>query len=190
MDYPVKTSSQLRPLLIGFRKAAGLTQADMAARLGVTQQTYAQLEAKPESTSMERFFKALRLLKVDLVLSRPAGSGSTSELAASKPERSQAVKAAASSASRNGGNGGNGGNGRGQPPKSARTTTANTAKITEKAVAKVARPTSTGTQVKASAKTKVKTQSRNPASPKNSAPRAKTAAATAPAPRTRKREDW
>ena len=43
MDYPVKTTLQLRPLLVGFRKAAGLTQAQMASHLGVTQQTYAQL---------------------------------------------------------------------------------------------------------------------------------------------------
>lgn len=68
MDYPVKTASQLRPLLVGFRKAAGLTQAQMALRLGVTQQTYAQLEAKPESSSMERIFKVLRLLNVNMVL--------------------------------------------------------------------------------------------------------------------------
>jgi len=68
VDYPVKTPSQLRPLLVGFRKAAGLTQAQMAIRLGVTQQTYAQLEAKPESGSMERIFKVLRLLNVNMVL--------------------------------------------------------------------------------------------------------------------------
>lgn len=74
MDYPVKTAGQLRPLLMGFRKAAGLTQAQMATRLGVTQQTYAQLEARPESASMERLLKALRLLKVQIVLAQPTGS--------------------------------------------------------------------------------------------------------------------
>ncbi|MFM0339595.1 helix-turn-helix transcriptional regulator [Paraburkholderia fungorum] len=74
MDYPVKTPDQLRPLLMGFRTAAGLTQAQMAARLGVTQQTYAQLEARPESASMARLFKALRLLKVQIVLAHPTGA--------------------------------------------------------------------------------------------------------------------
>ena len=69
MDYPVKTSSQLRPLLVGFRKAAGFTQADVAIRLGVTQQTYAQLEAKPESASTDRLFTVLRLFNVDMTLS-------------------------------------------------------------------------------------------------------------------------
>ena len=38
--FPVKLLSQLRPLLIGFRKSKGLTQRELSARLGVTQQTY------------------------------------------------------------------------------------------------------------------------------------------------------
>ena len=68
MDYLVKIPQQLRPLLVGFRKAAGLTQAQLAARLGVTQQTYAQLEAKPESASLDRLYLVLKLLNVSLVL--------------------------------------------------------------------------------------------------------------------------
>ncbi|WP_316502295.1 helix-turn-helix transcriptional regulator, partial [Klebsiella aerogenes] len=44
-DYPLNTLNQLRPLLIGFRKANGLTQKDLSERLGVTQQTYSRLEA-------------------------------------------------------------------------------------------------------------------------------------------------
>ena len=71
MDYPVKTPLQLRPLLVGFRKAAGLTQTEMASHLGVTQQTYAQLEAKPESASMDRLFHVLTVLGVDIVLTQP-----------------------------------------------------------------------------------------------------------------------
>jgi len=70
MDYSLKTLSQLRPILIGFRKAAGLTQAAAAARLGVTQQTYAQLEANPAAVSVERLFKVLRVLDVELALTR------------------------------------------------------------------------------------------------------------------------
>ena len=76
MDYPVKTPLQLRPLLVGFRKAAGLTQAQMASHLGVTQQTYAQLEAKPESASMDRLFHVLKVFKVDIVLTQTLGSAS------------------------------------------------------------------------------------------------------------------
>jgi HTH-type transcriptional regulator/antitoxin HipB len=68
VDYPIKTLNQLRPILLGFRKAAGLTQAMMASHLGVTQQTYAELEADPAAVSVERLFRVLRVLDVDLTL--------------------------------------------------------------------------------------------------------------------------
>jgi HTH-type transcriptional regulator/antitoxin HipB len=72
VDYPIKTPGQLRPILQGFRKAAGLTQAMMASHLGVTQQTYAQLEANPAAVSVERLFRVLRVLDVDLTLTQTA----------------------------------------------------------------------------------------------------------------------
>ncbi|WP_175729052.1 helix-turn-helix domain-containing protein [Burkholderia ambifaria] len=68
MAFPVQTLSQLRPILVGFRKSAGFTQAQLAARLGVTQQSYAQLEANPSAVSIERFFKVLNVLGVRLTL--------------------------------------------------------------------------------------------------------------------------
>ncbi|MCS3431341.1 helix-turn-helix transcriptional regulator [Klebsiella sp. BIGb0407] len=67
--YPVKTLGQLRPLLIGFRKANGLTQKDVSERLGVTQQTYARLEANPSSASIERLFRVFTVLGVEINLS-------------------------------------------------------------------------------------------------------------------------
>ncbi|WP_109718099.1 helix-turn-helix domain-containing protein [Pantoea allii] len=66
--YPVKTLNQLRPLLIGFRKANGLTQKDVSERLGVTQQTYARLEANPARASMERLFRVFTILGVEVSL--------------------------------------------------------------------------------------------------------------------------
>lgn len=68
MDYPVKILSQLRPILKGFRKSRGLTQAALAEKLGITQQSYAQFEANPESGSVERLFKILSMLGAELVL--------------------------------------------------------------------------------------------------------------------------
>lgn len=68
MDYPINTLGQLRPILQGFRKKAGLTQAAIANQLGITQQSYAQIEANPASTSVERLYRILRLLDVDLTL--------------------------------------------------------------------------------------------------------------------------
>ncbi|RZF29707.1 XRE family transcriptional regulator [Paraburkholderia sp. UYCP14C] len=83
MDYAIKTLSQLRPILQGFRKTAGLTQAAMAAHLGVTQQTYAQLEANPAAVSIERLFRVLRVLQVDMKLTQ---SGSTQSVAVEDAE--------------------------------------------------------------------------------------------------------
>ncbi len=79
MDYPIRTISQLRPILQGFRKAAGMTQARMADLLGVTQQAYAQLEANPAAASVERVFKVLRLLDVDMTLSQNEARRPTDE---------------------------------------------------------------------------------------------------------------
>ncbi|EAO5054163.1 helix-turn-helix transcriptional regulator [Salmonella enterica] len=72
--YPLKTINQLRPLLIGFRKVNGLTQKNIAERLGVTQQTYARLEANPSSASIERLFKVFTVLGVEIELSSPLAS--------------------------------------------------------------------------------------------------------------------
>jgi HTH-type transcriptional regulator/antitoxin HipB len=68
MDYPIRTLEQLRPVLQGFRKQAGLSQARIASLLGVTQQSYAKIEANPASTSVERLFTVLRLLGAEITL--------------------------------------------------------------------------------------------------------------------------
>jgi HTH-type transcriptional regulator/antitoxin HipB len=96
VDYPIKTLNQLRPILQGFRKAAGLTQAAMASHLGVTQQTYAQLEANPATVSVERLFKVLRILQVDLKLAQAgAAEGDViAEMAPPAADRAPARRAA------------------------------------------------------------------------------------------------
>lgn len=68
MNYPIQTLQQLRPVLIGFRKQAGLSQAGLAAMLGITQQSYARIEANPAATSVERLFTVLRLLGGEIAL--------------------------------------------------------------------------------------------------------------------------
>lgn len=74
MDYAIKTLGQLRPILLGFRKSAGLTQAAVTELLGITQQSYAQLEANPASASVERLFKVMRLLNVELRMSQASSA--------------------------------------------------------------------------------------------------------------------
>lgn len=86
--YSLKTLNQLRPLLVGFRKANGMTQKDVSEKLGVTQQTYARLEANPASTSIERLFKVFTVLGVEMVLS--AGQFSVIWESAEVPDNSPA----------------------------------------------------------------------------------------------------
>ncbi|MFL9898241.1 helix-turn-helix transcriptional regulator [Paraburkholderia fungorum] len=87
MDYAVKTLSQLRPILLGFRKSAGLTQAAVAELLGITQQSYAQLEANPASASVERLFKVMRLLNVELRMSQASSAPGSQPAQARTPKR-------------------------------------------------------------------------------------------------------
>ena len=68
--YPVKTLSQLPLVLKGFRKEKGLTQAAMAERLGITQQSYAYFEASPATATLERLFMVLRMLDVEISLNQ------------------------------------------------------------------------------------------------------------------------
>nr|WP_224101068.1 helix-turn-helix transcriptional regulator [Paraburkholderia caribensis] len=105
VDYSVKTLSQLRPVLRGFRKAAGLTQAMIAERLGITQQSYAQFEADPAAAGVERLFKVLRLLNAGITLSQDEPSlaraapvakmASSNRVSASRPAASKAATKAA-----------------------------------------------------------------------------------------------
>ncbi|CAB3801777.1 helix-turn-helix transcriptional regulator [Paraburkholderia caffeinilytica] len=94
MDYAIKTLSQLRPILLGFRKSAGLTQAAVAELLGITQQSYAQLEANPASASVERLFKVLRLLNVELRMSQGSPAPGSEPAQAETPKLQRHVPAA------------------------------------------------------------------------------------------------
>lgn len=68
MIYPIKTPSQLPLVLKGFRKEKGITQAAMAEKLGITQQSYAHFEANPTTATLERIFMVLRMLDVEISL--------------------------------------------------------------------------------------------------------------------------
>lgn len=70
MIYPIKTLSQLPLILKGFRKEKELTQAAMAERLGITQQSYAHFEAHPASATLDRIFMVLRMLDVEISLNQ------------------------------------------------------------------------------------------------------------------------
>ena len=79
--FAVHAAEQLPALLKAFRKAAGLTQGEVAARLGVTQQTLSALERNAQKVSAERLLQLLGILGVDMVLQgKPVSPGNESQL--------------------------------------------------------------------------------------------------------------
>lgn len=66
--YIVHTAEQLPALLKAFRKESGLTQKQVAASLGVTQQTLSALERNAHRMSAERLLHLLGILGVEMVL--------------------------------------------------------------------------------------------------------------------------
>ncbi len=70
-QFTVRTAEQLPTLLQAFRKEAGLTQSEVALRLGVTQQTYSALERNADTVGAARLLKLLNILGVELVLNKP-----------------------------------------------------------------------------------------------------------------------
>ncbi len=68
MDYPVAITSQLKHYLRSLRKARGLTQADLAKRLGVVQSRVADIEANPGAVSVEQLMQVLTTLNAQMVV--------------------------------------------------------------------------------------------------------------------------
>ncbi len=72
-DFSIRTADQLVPLFVAFRKRSGLSQAELARRIGVGQQTVSQLERNPDKATLERLLRALTALDVELVLRSKVG---------------------------------------------------------------------------------------------------------------------
>ena len=88
--FTVRTAVQLPPLLQAFRKEAGLTQSEVALRLGVSQQTYSAMERNADKVGTARLLKLLNVLGVELALgTHPPGttptSGPAGQVSADKP---------------------------------------------------------------------------------------------------------
>ena len=67
-NYTIQTAEQLKPIIAGFRKSAGLTQEDLAMRLGITQQTYSVSERNAPNMSASKLLAVLNALGVEMVL--------------------------------------------------------------------------------------------------------------------------
>lgn len=79
MDYPVTLSSQLLQLLKSLRKSRGLTQSELALRLGVVQSRVADIERDPGAVSLEQMLQVLAMLGAQLVVRETAAEASATE---------------------------------------------------------------------------------------------------------------
>lgn len=68
MDYPINIPDQLVPQLRSMRKVRGLSQTDLARRMGVTQSRIAAIERNPAAVSAGQLLELLKVLGVELVL--------------------------------------------------------------------------------------------------------------------------
>jgi HTH-type transcriptional regulator/antitoxin HipB len=84
-DFPVRTEQQVSLLLKSFRKAKGMTQADLAGALGVTQQTASDLERNAASASVSRLMRMLAAVGVELVLRDKADPSDAAHIKAVNP---------------------------------------------------------------------------------------------------------
>jgi len=70
--FTVRAAAQLPPLLQAFRKEVGLTQTEVALRLGVSQQTYSAMERNADRVGAASLLKLLNILGVELTLGTPS----------------------------------------------------------------------------------------------------------------------
>jgi HTH-type transcriptional regulator / antitoxin HipB len=68
MDYPLKTTEQLREQLRSLRKKHRLTQARLGELIGVTQARVVEIEANPGSVSLQQIMQVLHALGAGLVI--------------------------------------------------------------------------------------------------------------------------
>ncbi|MEO8062381.1 MAG: helix-turn-helix domain-containing protein [Pseudomonadota bacterium] len=64
--HPITTPTQLGAILTGRRKQLDLTQSTVAKRLGVGQNRLSQLEAKPETMTVEQLLALLNMLGLEM----------------------------------------------------------------------------------------------------------------------------
>jgi len=65
---PLLTTMQLGQLLLSARKEKRLTQADLAARMGLSQARISQMELHPESVTVQQLLTATAILDLELTL--------------------------------------------------------------------------------------------------------------------------
>lgn len=68
MQHPIRTTLQLGQLLLSARKQQGLSQAELAARLGLSQARISQLEQQPQTITAQQLLQLTSVLGLELLV--------------------------------------------------------------------------------------------------------------------------
>lgn len=90
--FPVRFPDQLRQHLRALRKRRGLTQAQLGARIGVSQARIAEIEANPGLVNFEQLMKLLSVLGASLTLQSESAAPDATGAPAAKPAKPKAPK--------------------------------------------------------------------------------------------------
>ena len=74
MRQVLSTPSQLGPLLKSGRRAAGLSQTELARRMGISQSRISHMELHPESVSLDQLLALFGLLGIELMVQSKSGA--------------------------------------------------------------------------------------------------------------------
>lgn len=66
--YTIRTQQQLASVMRSLRKQRGITQAELARRLGVSRQAITALEQRPETATFDRLMKVWAALGLEVSL--------------------------------------------------------------------------------------------------------------------------
>jgi HTH-type transcriptional regulator/antitoxin HipB len=72
----IRTPAQLGPVLRAARLQQGLTQADLARRLGISTQAFSRMESHAERASFDRVHRLCLLLGLDILIHPKHTTGS------------------------------------------------------------------------------------------------------------------
>jgi HTH-type transcriptional regulator/antitoxin HipB len=73
--HPINTSRQIGAHLSGRRKQLKLSQTDAASRLGLSQNRLSELEARPETLTVEQLLALLNVLGLELLIREQSSGG-------------------------------------------------------------------------------------------------------------------
>jgi len=79
MRQVLSTPSQLGPLMKSGRRAAGLSQTELARRMGISQSRISHMELHPESVNLDQLLALFGLLGMELMVQSKSGAPAAQE---------------------------------------------------------------------------------------------------------------